>query len=286
MAAVRYLVTGANGQLGRAMVDVARSRGDGVVGLGHAELAVEDADATRRAIAKHSPEVVVHCGAWTDVDGCERDPERANRVNGHGTANVAEACRAIGAKLVYVSTDFVFDGTAHTPYRVDAEPAPVSAYGRSKLLGEQAVLRDSEPGFVVVRTSWVFGPGGKNFPRAILSRARSGEPLRVVDDQVGSPTFTLDLAVALVDLAARPDVGGIFHASNDGSCSWHEFARCLVDAAGLEVEVGRMSSSELDRPAPRPSYSVLDCSRLTELRGRSLPDYHDAIRRYLELESP
>lgn len=282
---VRFVVTGAGGQLGRAMVERVEAAGDSVAGLRHADLAVEDADATRKVLAELAPEIVVHCGAWTDVDGCELDPARATEVNGHGTAYVAEACRALGARLVYVSTDFVFDGAGTSPYPVDAATAPISEYGRSKLLGERAVLRDSESGFSVVRTSWVFGPGGKNFPSAILGRARSGGPLKVVDDQVGSPTFTLDLADALFDVACAAGASGIYHASNAGVCSWHEFACELVRAAGLDIEVGTMSSSELERPAPRPSYSVLDCSRLTEMRGKPLPDYRDAIRRYLELET-
>ncbi len=278
----RFLVTGAGGQLGRAILEHA---GDDAVGLTHADVALEDADAVRQAIATHRPEAVLHCGAWTDVDGCERDPEKADAVNGHGTSYVAESCRAIGARLVYVSTDFVFDGAGTAPYPVDAPTAPISAYGRSKLLGEQAVLRDAEPGFWVVRTSWVFGPGGRNFPRAILDRARSGQPLRVVDDQVGSPTFTPDLAVALCDLATLDAEPGVYHASNEGVCSWFDFAVELIGAAKLEnVQIDRMPSSELDRPAPRPAYSVLDCSRLTAVRGAPLPHYRDAVRRYLSLE--
>ena len=278
-------MTGAGGQLGRAVVDAARARGLDPIGLTHAELDVQDADASRRVIARSAPVLVVHCGAWTDVDGCERDPQRATAVNGHGTAHVADACRANSAGLVYVSTDFVFDGSASEPYAVDAPPNPISEYGASKLLGERAVLRDGEPGFAVVRTSWVFGPGGRNFPAAILGRARQGEPLRVVDDQHGSPTFTLDLAEALLDLGLSTNPTGIYHAANSGACSWHAFAQALVGAAGLELEVDRMSSADLDRPAARPAFSVLDCSRLAELRGRPMPDYHDAIRRYLELEA-
>lgn len=283
----RLLVTGAGGQLGRAVVAEAQARpGVSVVGLSRTELDVEDAASTRLVLATRAPTAVIHCGAWTDVDGCEKDPERADRVNGHGTAYVAEACRALRARLVYVSTDFVFDGQGTEPYPIDAPTAPISAYGRSKLLGEQAVLRDGDPGFSVVRTSWVFGPGGRNFPAAILARARSGEPLEVVDDQVGSPTYTIDLAAALCDLATLADApGGIYHGSNEGSCSWHRFAVDLLQAAGLtDVEVGRMSSADLDRPAPRPAYSVLDTSRLAALRGQEFPHYERAIAHYLQTE--
>jgi dTDP-4-dehydrorhamnose reductase len=281
-AAVRCLVTGAGGQLGRAVVARARSRGHVVVACDHAVLAVECEDLVARTVEEARPDVVFHCGAWTDVDGCERDPDRADRVNGEGTAHVATACDRAGARLVYVSTDFVFDGGARRPYRVDDPPAPLSAYGRSKLAGESAALA---VGGFVVRTSWVFGPGGKNFPRAILTRARSGEPLAVVDDQVGCPTMTHDLAEALLDLAAAGASPGIYHAANEGPCSWCEFAVEILAAAGLgSIPIRPMKSSELDRPARRPAYSVLDCERLSRVRGRSLPHHRDALIRYLAEE--
>ena len=175
----------------------------------------------------------------------------------------------------------VFDGESERPYRPDDEPNPISQYGHSKLLGEREVLLRERPDFWIVRSGWVFGPDGSNFPRAILDRARSGEALRVVDDQTGSPTLTLDLAEALLDLAtARPEAG-IYHACNRGACSWHRFACDILDAAGIQADVARIKSSELDRPAPRPRYSVLDCTNMTELRGQPLPYYKDAIERYL-----
>ena len=166
----------------------------------------------------------------------------------------------------------------------DDPPAPVSAYGSSKLGGEQAVLEHGRPDFYVTRTSWVFGPGGRNFPLAILNRARTGEPLSVVDDQVGCPSMTRDLAPALVDLMLSGAAPGIYHMANEGSCSWHQFALEILQGAGIEAEVSTMSSSELDRPAKRPAYSILDCSLLTEVRGQPLPTYKDALLRYLEEE--
>ena len=277
-----YLVTGAGGQLGRAVLAAAAARGEAAVGVGHAELEVEDGAAVERCITAHRPRLVLHCGAWTDVDGCERDPDRAERVNGAGTEHVAAACRAAGAGLVYVSTDFVFDGAARQPYRVNDPTAPLSAYGSSKLSGEHAVLAVATPGHYVVRTSWVFGPGGKNFPSAILARARSGQPLAVVDDQIGCPTLTFDLADALLDLAVSGATAGVYHAANAGSCSWHGLAVEILARAGFgDVPVATMRSAELDRPAPRPAYSVLDCSRLTSVRGCPLPTYQDAVARYL-----
>ena len=168
---------------------------------------------------------------------------------------------------------------------MDEVPAPISCYGRSKLLGERAVAEGELGSSAIVRTSWVFGPGGRNFLRAILERARTCKPLAVVNDQIGRPTFTLDLAEALLDLAVEDELSGIYHAANSGHCSWHQFACDLLAAAGLgHIEVATMSSAELDRPAKRPAWSVLDCSRLTELRDQPLPHYRDAIPRYLEKE--
>ena len=276
------LVTGAGGQLGRALL---RAAPDRAVGLDHARMPVEDAGAVAAALAEHRPRWVVHCAAWTAVDACEGDPERAMRVNGEGTANVAAACAASGAGLVYVSTDFVFDGRASEPYDVDAPTNPLSWYGRSKLAGEEAVLRHRRPDFYVVRTSWVFGPQGRNFPAAILAKARAGGDLRVVADQTGSPTLTTDLAAALLDLLdARPEAG-VYHAANTGRCSWYGFARRVLAAAGLEgVRVERITSEELDLPAARPAWSVLDCGRLAAVRGRALPEWEDAVARYLREE--
>ncbi|MDA0373800.1 MAG: dTDP-4-dehydrorhamnose reductase [Planctomycetota bacterium] len=287
------LVTGAGGQLGRAVVDAAALRGFAVVGLDRAAMPVENADLVREQVARHRPDCVVHCAAWTDVDGCEADPTRADRVNGHATAYVAEACRAVDARLLAVSTDYVFAGLApkgadgHSrAFVTDDCVDPESSYGRSKLLGEQAVLRAPlDLGFCVVRTSWVFGPGGRNFPGAILARARSGQPLRVVDDQIGCPTYAVDLAEALLDLAVSDRASGVYHAANEGVVSWHGFAVELLRQAGLDVEVGTMTTAELGRPAPRPAWSALDCSKLTALRGRPLPPWQDAVARYLSKES-
>lgn len=282
---VDYLVTGALGQLGRSVMADVAARGQTACATDIPELCVEDIDSVRRWIDDKEPRTVLHCGAWTDVDGCEEQPDRADLINGAGTANVARVCAEAGIGLVYISTDFVFDGDGERPYLEADQPDPISAYGRSKLLGEQAVLEQGRDDFYVMRTSWVFGPGGKNFPAAILARARSGQPLRVVTDQIGRPTMTQDLAAAMLDLRTSGAEAGLYHASNEGVCSWHEFAVDIVAAAGLDVEVGTMHSSELDRPAPRPAYSVLDTSRLTAARGKPMPHYRDALRRYLEGET-
>ncbi|MBL9079024.1 MAG: dTDP-4-dehydrorhamnose reductase [Planctomycetes bacterium] len=295
MGRLDYLVTGAKGQLGRAVMALLQRRGLGALGVDVQEMPLEDRAAIQRTVAAAAPRRVLHLGAITNVDGCDTDPLLACRVNGLATAWVAEAAAAAGAGLVYVSTDFVFDGTlAGTPIPVDAAPKPLSTYGLSKRLGEEAVLAHGRPGFHVVRTSWVFGPGGKNFPRAILDRARSGQPLKVVTDQIGRPTMTLDLAEALVDLAEANAPGGVWHAANEGQCSWHRFAQDILQAAGLgHVAVGTQTAADhaasvvaAGRPAPaaRPAWSVLDTTKLAQLRGRPLPHYTDALRRHLELD--
>jgi dTDP-4-dehydrorhamnose reductase len=286
MTRLDYLVTGANGQLGRAVQQLAAARGRTIVGVGHQELAVEDQEAVRRCIGEHRPRFVLHCGAWTNVDGCEADPQLADRINGQGTGNLAEACVANDCGLVYVSTDFVFDGAANAPYAVDSPVAPLSAYGRSKRLGEVAVLHHECASFYVLRTSWVFGPGGKNFPKAILDRARSGNPLSVVTDQQGRPTYTPDLAAAMLDLCESRAPGGIYHAANEGECNWHEFACEVLRQAGLgHIAVGETTAAKFARPAARPAYSVLDTSRLDAALGRHFPHYRFAVARYLQEES-
>ncbi|MCB0913399.1 MAG: dTDP-4-dehydrorhamnose reductase [Propionibacteriaceae bacterium] len=259
-------------------------RGRRAFGVDVEEMPLEERGRILSTLLTHRPRWIVHCGAITNVDGCEQDPLAAHRVNGLATAWIAEAAGKIDAGLVYVSTDFVFDGKGTRPYRPEDPPGPISAYGVSKLLGERAVLERGCAAFYVTRTAWVFGPGGKNFPRAILDRARSGQPLRVVDDQIGCPSMTRDLAEAMLDLITSGAPGGIYHMANEGSCSWHRFACQILQAAAIDVPVGTMSSAELGRPAPRPAYSVLDCSKLTAVRGKPLPHYEDALRRYLQEE--
>ena len=279
------LVTGAAGQLGRAVLASAERRGLAATGVDVDEMPLEDRDAIRRAISEARPGFIVHCGAITNVDGCEAAPLAAYRVNGLATAWVAEAASAAGAGLAYVSTDFVFDGVAAgTPYATDAAVRPLSVYGASKRLGEEAVLSHGRDDFYVVRTSWVFGPGGKNFPRAILDRARAGQPLKVVTDQVGRPTMTHDLADALLDVARLRPAAGVYHAANEGQCSWHQFAVDVLRVAGVAAEVGEQTAADLDLPAPRPAWSVLDTSKLAAVRGAPLPDYLDALARHVPLD--
>lgn len=247
------LVTGGSGQLGR---DLARALGPGAIALPHSELDVTDAAAVAAAVGDLAPGAIVNAAAWTDVDGCEGDRERARAVNGDGAANVARA--AGDALVVQISTDYVFDGRAGRAYVEDDPPNPLSVYGRTKLEGEEAV-RSLAARWAVVRSAWLYGAGGKNFVTSIL-RAAAGarDRLRVVDDQVGSPTATVDLAGVLVTLIEK-GCTGTYHAVNAGGCSRFEFARAILEEAGEDP--GRLSpvpTSAMPRPAARPAYAPLE----------------------------
>ncbi len=285
---MRVLVTGATGQLGTEVVDelrrraAARVRGPvlDVIGTDRARLDVGDRDAVLAAIVTIEPDVVIHPAAWTAVDACEEDPDRAFLVNALGTRHVAEAARRVGAHLAYVSTDYVFDGTSPRPYLEWDAPNPASVYGASKLGGEREAL-DQVPGATVVRTSWVCGRNGANMAKTVLRLLKGGGPLAFVDDQHGSPTLADDLAVTLVDLALarRP---GIFHVTNSGATTWHGFA-CEI-ALALGEDPGRIrpiATFELDPPrlAPRPANSVLDNAALRLSGLPPLPHWRDSLRR-------
>jgi dTDP-4-dehydrorhamnose reductase len=276
---VRVLVTGAKGQLGVELLEVL-GQGHEVVGLDLPELDITKPEAAR-VIADTRPAWVVHAAAWTDVDGCERDPERANLVNGEGTRRVAEACRAVGAGLAYLSTDYVFDGRKGSPYLETDPVSPLSAYARSKVAGEEAV-RTIAPRWAIVRTAWLFGVSGKNFVKTIVEKAAAGGPLRVVDDQVGSPTYARDLAEAIAQLVSR-ELTGTYHVTTSGSCSWYAFTRAIVEEAGLaHVAVAPMTTAELGRPAPRPALSVL-ANHAWALAGlRPLRPWPEALAAMLE----
>jgi dTDP-4-dehydrorhamnose reductase len=251
---MRVLVTGAKGQLGVELVSLLTPDHE-VTGLDLPELDITRSEATT-AVADLRPDWVIHAAAATDVDGCERDPALAQAVNGDGTRHVAEGCRWIGAGLIYLSTDFVFDGLKGAPYTEGDAPAPLSAYGRSKLAGEQAV-RAIAPRWAIVRTAWLYGLFGRNFVKIIVGKAAAGESLRVVDDQVGSPTSAHDLAQALGRLLAR-ELTGVFHLTNAGACSWHGFTRAILDQSGFgRTPLSPITSEALNRPARRPACSVL-----------------------------
>lgn len=274
-------LTGAGGMLGQEIVrEVAAREGVALVPWSRSAFDLTDAAATSRVVAAAQPDVVIHAAAWTDVDGCEGDPERALRVNGDGTVNVADACRACGARLVMVSTDYVFDGTKASPYLENDKTAPISAYGRSKLAGEHAALALAEAG-VVARTAWVYADHGKNFFRTMLRLAETQSRLRVVDDQKGSPTFAGDLAAALLDLAAAAHAGrasGIYHVTNAGAVTWNGFAKKIFELAGKNVTVDACTTDEYPRPARRPANSVLADMRRADAGLPPMPTWEEGAR--------
>ncbi len=281
---MRALVTGAGGMLARALVPALERAGHEVVAPPEAECDVTDFEALLRVADRARPDWVFHLAAFTKVDDCESAPERAHLVNGLGARNAALAAAEVGAAVLAVSTDYVFGGVNTRPWLEHDPVAPRSVYGASKWAGEQAV-REVHSRHLVVRTAWLYGAGGANFPDTILARARSGQPLRVVDDQRGSPTWTEDLAPSLVVLAERAQYG-TYHCTSEGDCTWHEFAVHLVEAAGLSVEVARTDSASFGRPAPRPAYSVLDNGWFRHVTGRRMPHWREAADRYLASVAP
>jgi dTDP-4-dehydrorhamnose reductase len=257
---VKLLVTGAAGMLGRDVAAAAAALEHETIGLGHDELDVRDETAVRAAVARIRPEAIVNCAAFTDVDGSEAREDEAAAVNGAGAGHVAAAAEAAGAIIIHVSSDYVFDGAKGAPYVESDSPAPLSAYGRSKLAGEQAVTAAAGGGHLIVRSAWLYGAGGGNFVRTMLELGATRDEVAVVDDQVGSPTWTGHLAPALVELAARRTTGTL-HLAGGGSCSWYELAREVFARTGLGCRVRPARTADLGRPAPRPALSALASER-------------------------
>ena len=244
-------------------------------------LDITDKDKTMEIIKENNPDIVINSAAYTDVDGCETNQDLAYAVNGQGVKNLALACRQIDCPLVHVSTDYVFDGTARDPIPEDGEIGPISVYGKSKLMGEQAIQEILDKYFIV-RTAWLYGINGKNFPKTMLELAENHPEITVVYDEVGTPTYTPDLAYGISELI-ETDFYGIYHLTNSGSCSWCEFARYIFEIAGRDVNVVPVTASEFSRPAPRPSYSVLMNKKWIENGFEPLRDYKEAISEYIEL---
>jgi dTDP-4-dehydrorhamnose reductase len=271
-------VTGAAGMLGHRVVDEARGRGWDVVGVDLPDGDLTDPVAAQDLVEEHAPDVVVHCAAFVDVDAAEEQEDRALAVNADASANVAAAAAALSARVVAVSTDYVFDGTLTDRPYVESDPtAPLGAYGRTKLAGEIA-LANHNPNHAIARTAWLFGAGGKNFCDTMLNAAATRDAVRVVTDQVGSPTWTGHLAPALLDLAAS-DATGVFHTAGGGQCSWHALTVKLYELAGIEgVRVDETTAAEFARPAPRPAWSVLASERDATPR---LPPWEEGVAAYL-----
>jgi len=273
---VKLLVTGAAGMLGRDVMLAAGNAGHEVVGFGRTELDVADAAALEKKFDLERPDVVINCAAWTDVDGAEADEQGAFAINGGGAGNVAAAAASVGASVVYVSSDYVFDGNKGEPYVESDQPAPLSAYGRTKLAGEEATAAANKRHFVV-RSSWLFGIGGGNFVETMLRLASTQNEVLVVRDEVGSPTYTWHLAYGIVRLIEGVEFG-IHHMAAAGHCSWYEFAREIFEQAKVECKVLSTTASEFGRAASRPPYSVMASQREHAIL---LPSWQDGLAGYL-----
>ena len=275
----RWLVTGAAGMLGQDLITVLDAQGEEVVGLTRADLDITDEAAVRDAVAGHRPATIVNCAAWTAVDDAEAQEAQALSVNGRGAANLAAACRATGAALMQVSTDYVFDGDATKPWAEDDLPAPRSAYGRTKLAGEQAVMSQLPDTGYVVRTAWLYGEHGPNFVRTMIRLEASQPTVDVVTDQHGQPTWTRDVAGQLVALARAGARPGIYHATSSGETNWFGLAQEVFRLIGADPDrVRPTTSSQFRRPAPRPSYSVLGHGAWTDASIPPIQDWRDALR--------
>jgi dTDP-4-dehydrorhamnose reductase len=273
---MRVTIFGATGLLGKALMR--EWAGDEVFGLGSKDADIRDPQKVCDVLQRTRPDWIVLAAAYTDVDGCETNRDLAFDVNCRGAVNVAQAAKKYGARLLFLSTDYVFDGTKTTPYETEDQRAPRSVYGRSKAEAEEQ-LSLVLPECCILRTSWLFGVGGKCFPDTILKLATTRPALHVVNDQRGSPTYAVDLARAIVQLC-HGNAGAIVHATNGGECSWFEFAGKIVRSAGLDTLVRPTTSDQFARPAERPKYSVLSSKSLRK-HGIVMPSWQDALRRYL-----
>ena len=278
---MKVLVTGAGGQLGFDVVRELKARGQEAVGVDHQTMDITDADCVERVIRETAPDAVIHCAAYTAVDAAEEDEEQCRRVNADGTRYIAGVCKALDIKLIYISTDYVFDGQGERPWEPGDERNPQNVYGRTKYEGELAV-QDMLEKYFILRVTWTFGVNGKNFVKTMLRLAENHDTLRVVDDQIGSPTYTYDLAKLLADMV-QTDRYGIYHATNEGVCSWCEFARAIFREAGLgeKVKVLPVSTQEYGAKAARPLNSRMSNDKLVENGFGRLPSWQDALTRYL-----
>ena len=279
------LVIGAKGMLGRDLMTVLRADlpQDEVVGWDIEEIDIQKEEETFTEIEKLRPDIVIHLAAYTDVDGCELNEGRAFTVNAEGTEHVALAVSRCRAKMVYLSTDYVFDGNKREPYLESDSPHPLNVYGRSKLQGEQYVQARAKEA-LIIRTQWLYGRYGKNFVTSILRQAREKKVLSIVNDQIGSPTYTADLSKA-ISVLIQFDARGIFHVANSDLCTWYTFGQTILKLSGMEkVKVIPISSKELGRPAVRPSYSVFNCQKLKRETGLALRPWPEALRDYLNTQ--
>lgn len=276
---MKILVTGVKGQLGHDVVNELERRGMEAIGVDIQEMDITDAASVDRVIKEASPDAVIHCAAYTAVDAAEENEELCRRVNVDGTQHIANVCKELDIRMIYISTDYVFSGQGEEPWQPEDERDPQSVYGQTKYEGELAVQNTLEKYFIV-RIAWVFGVNGKNFVKTMLNLAKTHDTVTVVNDQFGSPTYTYDLAKLLADMV-QTEKYGIYHATNEGSCSWYEFACAIFEEAGLGVKVLPVTTAEYGAKANRPYNSRMSKDKLTENGFDRLPSWQDALKRYL-----
>ena len=277
---MKVLVTGVKGQLGYDVVKELEKRGLEAIGVDIEEMDITDADSVRSVITESNPDAVIHCAAYTAVDAAEDNEAVCRKVNADGTQNIANVCKKLDIKMLYISTDYVFSGDGERPWEPEDPREPKSVYGKTKYEGELAVQNTLEKYFIV-RIAWVFGVNGKNFVKTMLRLAEDHNELKVVNDQYGSPTYTYDLARLLVDMILT-DKYGVYHATNEGICSWYEFACAIFKEAGLSTKVLPVTSAEYGAKANRPYNSRMSKDKLTENGFEKLPTWEDALKRYIK----
>ncbi|WP_407454915.1 dTDP-4-dehydrorhamnose reductase [Methanobrevibacter sp.] len=277
---MKILITGSNGMLGHDLEEVLKINHELILTTSKT-LDITDKKYVMDFICEKKPDIVINSAAYTDVDACEENHDIAYSVNGQGVRNLALACNELNCPLVHISTDYVFDGKNNHPWVEDDEIGPINVYGKSKLEGEEAILEILDKYFIV-RTAWLYGVNGKNFPKTMLGLAQDHSEITVVYDEVGSPTYTPDLAYGISQLI-ETDYYGIYHLTNSGSCSWCEFARYIFEVADVNVNVIPVTASKFSRPALRPSYSVLENKNWIKNGFKPLRSYKDALKEYIEL---
>lgn len=278
---MKVLVTGVGGQLGHDVVRELEQRGHEVTGVGREEMDITDAEKVRRVIRDCVPDAVIHCSAYTAVDRAEDEADQCRKVNVEGTKNIAEICAELDCKMIYISTDFVFSGEGERPWETDDAAGPISVYGRTKYEGEDEVKSRLDK-FFIVRISWVFGKNGNNFVKTMLRIGKENGAVKVVDDQIGSPTYTRDMAVLLADMV-QTEKYGVYHASNEGFCSWYEFAKEIFRLAGMDdVSVTPITSDQFPAKAKRPFNSRMSKEKLVKEGFNKLPSWQDALKRYVQ----
>ena len=277
---MKVFVTGVKGQLGHDVMNELKKQGLEGIGVDIDEMDITDADQVNQVIKEAAPDAVIHCAAYTAVDAAEDNEEICRKVNAVGTENIAKVCEELDIKMMYISTDYVFNGQGERPWEPDDEREPLNVYGQTKYEGELAIEKHVKK-FFTVRIAWVFGVNGKNFIKTMLNLGKTHDHLTVVNDQTGSPTYTYDLARLLVDMI-QTDKYGRYHATNEGLCTWYEFACEIFKQAGMNVSVAPVSSDEYPAKAKRPSNSRMDKSKLIENGFKPLPTWQDALGRYLK----